>query len=84
MTDQTKLFFTGFVQVLLVAINTWQVAHAKWIGVTIVGFLISYVWTWNVKKVAFGTHRDRVIYALGASLGTVCGLAVAMLWYEGL
>lgn len=84
MSDRAKLFGTGFLQVLLVAVNTWQIAHARWFGCAVVGFLISYVWTWNVKKIAFGTHADRVIYASGAAVGTLSGLALATLFYEGL
>ena len=84
MKEQATLFSTGFVQVLLVAINTWQIAHGKWLGCMIVGFLISYVWSWNVKKVAFGTHSDRLIYAGGAGLGILAGLSLAALFYEHL
>lgn len=67
---------------LLVGLNTWQIAHGKYAGAFVVGFLISYVWTWNVKKVAFGTHRDRIVYALGAGIGTLLGLGIASLIYE--
>jgi hypothetical protein len=84
MNDKLALFGTGCIQVLLVAINTWQIAHGKWFGCMVVGFLISYVWTWNVKKVAFGTHGDRLIYAGGAALGTIAGLAIATFFYETL
>lgn len=82
MKESVKLFATGFTQVLLVAINTFQIAHEKWLGCIIVGFLISYIWTWNVKKVAFGTHLDRVIYAGGASAGTIAGLLLSIWFYR--
>lgn len=77
LTAHKGLFLTGFVQVLLVGVNTWQIAHEKWAGAFIVGFLISYVWSWNVKKVAFGSHTARIVYALGAGLGTLVGLGLA-------
>jgi ABC-type Fe3+ transport system permease subunit len=80
--EQVKLFITGFAQVLLVAINTYQLAHEKWLGCAIVGFLISYVWTWNVKKIAFGSHTDRLLYAGGAMCGTVAGLALSLWFYK--
>ncbi|MBX3288344.1 MAG: hypothetical protein KF855_03270 [Acidobacteria bacterium] len=82
MKDNAALFGTGFIQVLLVCVNTWQIAHAKWLGVFVVGFLISYVWTWNVKKVAFGGQKDRFIYALGAAVGAVAGLMIAVRFYD--
>jgi hypothetical protein len=82
MTD-TKffLFGSGLIQVLLVGLNTYQIAHEKWIGAFIVGFLISFVWTFNVKKIAFGTMTDRIIYASGAAFGTTLGLIIAQIIY---
>jgi hypothetical protein len=81
MNASLQLFLTGFIQVALVGINTWQIAHSKWLGCAVVGFLISYVWTWNVKKVAFGTHTDRLVYASGAAMGTIAGLGIALVLY---
>jgi len=39
------------------------------------------VWTFNVRNVAFGTNWDRIIYALGASLGTGIGSVIGKLIY---
>ncbi len=79
--DRLSLFATGLIQVLLVGLNTWQISHDKYIGAFIVGFLISFVWTWNVKKIAFGSTSDRFIYAFGAAVGTISGLMIAKLIY---
>lgn len=76
-----SLFLTGFIQVLLVSLNVWQVSHGHFVSATFVGFLISLVWTFNVKKVAFGSHLDRIIYASGAALGTLCGMLLAKVIY---
>jgi hypothetical protein len=81
MNASLQRVLTGFIQVALVGINTWQIAHSKWLGCAVVGFLISYVWTWNVKKVAFGTHTDRLVYASGAAMGTIAGLGIALVLY---
>ena len=78
----TKLFFSGMLHVLLVAVNMYQIAHEKWIGCFIVGFLISFVWSFNVQKIAFGTTIQRVSYALGAAVGTVAGLFISTYIYE--
>ena len=75
------LLGTGFLQVFLVSINVYQISHRHYLGATIVGFLISLVWTLNVKQVAFGTWADRFIYATGAGLGTLCGLGLSYLLY---
>ena len=73
-----KLFFTGFLQVFFVAINTYFIANKMMVGTLMAGFVISFVWSFNVKKVAFGTINDRIIYALGAGVGSLCGLLVSM------
>jgi len=69
------LLITGFVQVYFVSINTCFLAKGMYAGVLVAAFLISWIWTYNVMRVAFGTHTDRIIYAAGASLGSLCALA---------
>ena len=73
-----KLFITGFTQVFFVAINTFFISKAIYGGVLICGFLISFVWSWNVKKVAFGTMQDRLLYSFGAGVGSLVGLIVSV------
>ena len=74
-------FATGFIQVCLVALNTHQIAHEKYAGVFVVGTLISLVWTINVKRVAFGTWTDRLVYCFGAGCGSLSGLLISKLIY---
>jgi hypothetical protein len=69
-----KLFITGFVQVFFVAVNTYFLANSLFVGVFGTSFCISWVWSHNVKKVAFGSTLDRSLYSLGASVGSVLGL----------
>ena len=68
-----KLFLTGFVQVLFVAMSTVFISKRIWIGVAVSGFCISYLWSHNVKKVAFGREIDRITYAAGAMVGSLTG-----------
>jgi hypothetical protein len=82
MKAKIKLFATGFLQVLLVCLNTYQVAHEKWVGVFFVGFGISFLWSFNVKRIAFGTLQDRILYAFGAAIGSISGLLIAKLYYK--
>jgi len=81
MKTSISLFLTGFLQVVLVSINTWQIANKKYMGALIIGFLISFVWSFNVKKIAFGSMVDRISYASGAMCGTVSGILIASLIY---
>lgn len=74
-----NLFLTGFLQVFFVALNTWFITQRYYTGVLVVSFLISFIWSFNVKKVAFGNNKDRLIYSLGASLGGLTGLLIGNL-----
>jgi hypothetical protein len=72
-----ELFITGFLQVMFIAMNTVFISKAMLVPMAIAGFLISIIWSLNVKKIAFGEWKDRIVYALGASLGTVTGFLFA-------
>lgn len=69
--DKIKLFTTGFTQVFLVVLNTYFITRDFLLGILACGFLISFVWSHNVKKVAFGSEWDRIIYSLGAMTGSI-------------
>lgn len=73
-----KLFITGFIQVFLVCINTYFIGKKFFEGVAICGFMISFVWSFNVTKIAISTIKDRLIYSFGASLGGVLGLYLSI------
>jgi hypothetical protein len=84
LKSKASLFLGAWLQVFLVAVNTYQLAHHKLVGCFIIGFMISFVWTFNVKKVAFGTTWDRITYAFGAGVGTVTGLLASQYFYESI
>lgn len=72
------LFMTGFLQVFLVAVNSYLISREQYIPVFFVGGLISFVWTWNVQRIAFGIMQDRITYALGAGCGSLIGLLLSV------
>jgi len=74
-----KLFLTGFLQVFFVACNTYFISKSFYIGVFICGLIISLIWSWNVKKIVFGTFNDRIVYAFGAAFGSLLGLIISKL-----
>jgi hypothetical protein len=80
-SDMVKTAGTGWIQVTLVCLNTWQIAHGKLAGAVIVSFLISLVWTCNVRTAAFGSWWDRVIYCFGAAGGCATGLWLGRVLY---
>lgn len=73
-----KLFITGFIQVFLVCINTYFISKKFYLGVVICSFCISFVWSFNVTKIAISTIQDRLIYSFGAALGGVSGLFISI------
>jgi len=72
-----SLFFTAWLQVFLVALNTWQIANGKFVGALLVGFGISLAWTFNIKRIAIGSWAERLVYSSGACLGTGSGILLA-------
>jgi len=72
-----NLFLTGFMQVFFVALNTYFISKSRFELVFICSFLISFIWSFNVKKVAFGSQKDRFIYSFGAASGGLIGLIIA-------
>lgn len=70
-----KLFVTGFLYVFLLSANTYCIANLLWAGIGIFSFLISFLWTVNVKRVATSTIHDRLLYAIGAMCGGLLGVA---------
>lgn len=77
MKDQLQLATTGFLQVFCVAVNAYTIAHAMLFWMVVSSFCINWLWSHNVKKIAFGGERDRVVYAGGAAIGCLCGFTVA-------
>ena len=75
-----KTFLTSFLQVSLVAINTYFITQFLWLGIFIVSFAISLLWGFNVSKVAISTVNEKLIYALGGGCGAVCGLYLLKLF----
>ena len=75
-----RIALTGFVQVIFVAANTVFIAHHELVGNTVTALAISYIWTHNVKKIAFGEEPDRWLYAVGAAAGSVSGTTIASMF----
>lgn len=82
MHEHLSLFARGFVMVLLVSANTYQIAHAHVLGAAGFGFAIS-AWWWFAAREASRTAVPWawVAYALGASVGTALGTLASVWWY---
>jgi len=81
MKTKIKNFSLGVLQVALVSSQTYIISKTRYDLIALFGFMISLVWSFNVKSVAFGSNWDRVAYALGASTGSVLGVMLAQMFY---
>lgn len=77
-----KLFTTGFLQVFFVACNTFLISKGFAIGVFTCGFLISFIWSYNVKKVSISTLKERLYYSFGAGFGSLLGMYFSQVIYS--
>ena len=68
-----KIFFTSFLQISLVAINTILLQKGYVIGIFMASFTISFLWCYNVSKVSVSTRMAKILYSLGAGCGGVFG-----------
>lgn len=75
------LFFSGFMQVFSIAINTYCISKEIWLFMVPSGFLISFLWTYNVKKISLGNMKDRLLYTLGAVMGNIVGVLLIKFLY---
>lgn len=74
INSKISLFLTGVLQVYFVAINTVFLAKELYVGVLFAAFSISMIWSYNIKKIVFGTLVERIVYSLGATAGSLLGL----------
>ncbi len=72
-----RVFLRGFILVALVSMNTRQVAGGHYVGAFVVGGLISAVWWANSSAKRESFAGSGALYALGAAVGTVTGMALA-------
>ena len=60
--------------------NTYLISRSVYVAIFFIGFLVAFIWSHNVKKIAFGTTWDRIAYSLGASVGSILGLYLIKLF----
>lgn len=73
-----RLFARGWLIVTLTAYNVSNIAHGQYWHAFLGGFGISFVWWMNSRSAAHTDVRGgRELYALGAAVGTICGMWLA-------
>lgn len=74
------LALRGWLMVTLVSLNTIQIAHGRVPSAVAVGFCISLLWWTNSSKHRHDSRWAGVVYASGAALGTLTGMALGWKW----
>ena len=69
-----KVFTFAYIQILLIAVNTINVANGKMVPAMITSLLIGVAWCVGVKGVAHGELKEKIAYCIGGSLG--CGSGI--------
>ena len=64
-------------QIAAVAANTVFLASDAIAAAAVTSYLISYLWTRNVRRIAAATEFDRHVYAGSCMIGAAAGWALA-------
>ena len=67
MSKYIRLMFTAFLQVYFVGISTIFLAR----GIVFSAFVVSYIWTLNVKRIYIANLVERLLYATSAAAGSL-------------
>lgn len=69
-----SIFFSSLLQIFFVSVNTILISKEMVIQAGICGFLLSLVWTFNIRRIGLASWSERISYCLGAGLGTSGGI----------
>jgi len=59
----------------------YQIANGRFTGAMLTAFLLGIVWSLTIKAIAFGNNIDRVVYSIGAVVGTGLSMGLTGLIY---
>lgn len=71
-----KLFFRAYLQTTLAAISTVLILKQLILGILIVNFILSLVCTFNLSKLSLSSTKEKIIFSLGAGIGSTCGVLI--------
>lgn len=69
-----SIFFSSLLQIFFVSVNTILISKELIVQAGICGFLLSLVWTFNIRRIGLASWSERISYCLGAGLGTSGGI----------
>lgn len=77
MKHRIILFLAAFLQVMFVTMNVHFISRGLVFPMMVTSFVVSLVWTLNVKLISIGSMTDRTFYAAGAMSGTGLGYFIS-------
>lgn len=80
-SNMVKIFTFAYIQILLIATNTINVANGKLVEAMVTSLLIGAAWCVGVTGVARGEMKEKIAYCIGGSLG--CGSGILLSEYLG-
>lgn len=69
-----SIFFSSLLQIFFVSVNTILISKEMIIQAGVCGFLLSLVWTFNIRRIGLASWGERISYCLGAGIGTSGGI----------
>lgn len=69
-----SIFFSSLLQIFFVSVNTIMISKELVIQAGICGFLLSLIWTFNIRRIGLASWGERISYCLGAGIGTSSGI----------
>jgi len=69
-----SIFFSSLLQIFFVSVNTILISKELVVQAGICGFLLSLVWTFNIRRIGLASWGERISYCLGAGVGTSGGI----------
>ena len=81
MKERVQLFLMAVTMVFLVSCQMYQIANGRFTGAMITAFILGIVWSLTIKAIAFGNNLDRVVYSVGAVVGTGLSMGLTDLIY---
>jgi len=69
-----SIFLSSLLQIFFVSVNTILISKEMVIQAGVCGFLLSLVWTFNIRRITIASWGERISYCLGAGIGTSSGI----------
>jgi hypothetical protein len=71
-----KIFISSFMSILMLSSNTYFISKEYYYISIFMSIPISAVWMFNVKNIYSSSLKDKMLYTIGALMGTAASLLI--------